>query len=39
MSSSDNSVKATHVQRLIKEFENLSFHDGETVGDFVIRIE
>jgi hypothetical protein len=32
-------VKATNVQRLIKEFENLSFHDGEMVGDFIIRVE
>ncbi|CAO2191081.1 unnamed protein product [Urochloa humidicola] len=32
-------VKAANVQRLMKEFENLSFNDGETVGDFAARVD
>jgi hypothetical protein len=34
----DDRVKAANVQRLMKEFENLSFHDGEPVSDFAVRV-
>jgi hypothetical protein len=32
-------VKAANVQRLMKEFELLSFRDGETVADFAVRVD
>lgn len=35
----DDRVKAANVQRLMKEFENLAFTDGESVGDFGVRVE
>jgi hypothetical protein len=34
----DDRVKAASVQRLWKEYENVAFRDGETVGDFALRI-
>ena len=34
----DDRVKSASVQRLLKEFENVAFHDGESVGDFAMRI-
>jgi hypothetical protein len=34
----DDRVKAASVQRLWKEYENVDFHDGESVGDFTLRI-
>ena len=34
----DDRVKSANVQRLLKEFENVAFHDGESVGDFAMRI-
>ncbi|CAN6337797.1 unnamed protein product [Urochloa humidicola] len=39
MRGGDDRVKAANVQRLMKEFENLSFHDGEAVGDFAVRVD
>jgi hypothetical protein len=34
----DDRVKATSLQRLWKEYENVGFHDGESVSDFALRI-
>ena len=34
----DDRVKAASVQRLWKEYENVVFRDGESVGDFTMRI-
>lgn len=34
----DDRVKAASVQLLWKEYENVDFHDGESVGDFTLRI-
>lgn len=34
----DDRVKAASVQRLWKEYENVGFRDGESVGDFALRI-
>lgn len=34
----DDRVKSANVQRLLKEFENVAFHDGESVDDFAMRI-
>lgn len=34
----DDRVKATSVQRLWKEYENIGFRDGESVGDFALQI-
>ncbi|KAL6658537.1 hypothetical protein ACP70R_004123 [Stipagrostis hirtigluma subsp. patula] len=31
-------VKAANVERLLKEFENVAFRDGESVDEFVLRI-
>ncbi|KAG8053091.1 hypothetical protein GUJ93_ZPchr0001g29702 [Zizania palustris] len=31
-------VKAANVQRLMKEFENVAFRDGESIDDFAMRI-
>lgn len=31
-------VKEANAQRLLKEFENIAFHDGESVDDFAMRI-
>jgi hypothetical protein len=39
MRGSDERVKAANVQRLMKEFELLSFRDVETVVDFTVRID
>jgi hypothetical protein len=39
MRGGDVRVKAANVQRLMKEFELLSFRDGETVADFVVRVD
>ncbi|CAN6275346.1 unnamed protein product [Urochloa humidicola] len=38
MRGGDDRVKARNVQRLMKEFENLRFGDGETVVDFAVRV-
>jgi hypothetical protein len=38
MRAGDDRVKSASVQRLMKEFENMTFRDGETVGDFAMRI-
>ncbi|CAO2203105.1 unnamed protein product [Urochloa humidicola] len=38
MRGGDDRVKACNVQRLMKEFENLRFGDGETVVDFAVRV-
>jgi hypothetical protein len=38
MRGGDDRVKACNVQRLMKEFENLQFGDGETVVDFAVRV-
>jgi hypothetical protein len=38
MRGGDERVKAANVQRLMKEFELLSFRDGETVADFAVRV-
>jgi hypothetical protein len=34
----DDRVKAASVQRLLKEYENICFRDGESVSDFALRI-
>ncbi|CAN6381799.1 unnamed protein product [Urochloa humidicola] len=34
----DDRVKSVSVQRLVKEFENVAFRDGESVDDFAMRI-
>jgi hypothetical protein len=34
----DDRMKTASIQRLPKQFENLAFHDGESVGDFTMRI-
>ncbi|KAL6905380.1 hypothetical protein ACP4OV_002981 [Aristida adscensionis] len=34
----DAHVKSANVERLLKEFENIAFRDGESVDDFVMRI-
>jgi hypothetical protein len=34
----DDRVKAASVQRLLKEYENVGFRDGESVSDFALRI-
>jgi hypothetical protein len=39
MRGGDERVKAANVQRLMKEFELLSFRDGETVEDFAVRVD
>jgi hypothetical protein len=39
MRGGDERVKAANVQRLMKEFELLSFRDGETVADFAVRVD
>ncbi|CAN6238154.1 unnamed protein product [Urochloa humidicola] len=39
MRGGDDRVKAANVQRLMKVFENLSFRDGEAVGDFAVRVD
>jgi hypothetical protein len=39
MRGGDERVEAANVQRLMKEFELLSFRDGETVGDFAVRVD
>ncbi|XP_062230147.1 uncharacterized protein LOC133927761 [Phragmites australis] len=38
MRVSDDRVKSASVQRLLKEFENVAFRDGESVDDFAMRI-
>ncbi|CAN6373153.1 unnamed protein product [Urochloa humidicola] len=38
MRGGDDRVKAANVQQLMKEFENLSFRDGEAVGNFTVRV-
>ncbi|BAF20309.1 uncharacterized protein [Oryza sativa Japonica Group] len=38
MRAGDDRVKSASVQRFMKEFENMMFRDGETVGDFAMRI-
>lgn len=38
MHAGDDRVKAASVQRLMKQFENMAFRDGENVGDFAMRI-
>jgi hypothetical protein len=39
MCGGDERVKAANVQRLMKEFELLSFGDGETVDEFAVRVD
>jgi hypothetical protein len=39
MRGGDERVKAANVQRLMKEFELLSFGDGETVAEFAVRVD
>jgi hypothetical protein len=39
MCGGDDRVKVANVQRLMKEFELLSFRDGETVADFAVRVD
>jgi hypothetical protein len=39
MRGGDECVKVSNVQQLMKEFEDLCFNDGETVGDFAVRID
>jgi hypothetical protein len=39
MRDGDDRVKAANVQQLMKEFELLSFRDGETVADFAVRVD
>jgi hypothetical protein len=39
MRGGDNRVKVANMQRLMKEFELLSFRDGETVADFAVRVD
>jgi hypothetical protein len=39
MCGGDERVKAANVQCLTKEFELLSFHDGETVAEFALRVD
>jgi hypothetical protein len=39
MRGGDKRVKAANVQRLMKEFELLSFGDGETVAEFAVRVD
>jgi hypothetical protein len=39
MRGGDECVKAANVQRLMKEFELLSFGDGETVAEFAVRVD
>jgi hypothetical protein len=34
----DDRVKAASVQRLWKEYENVGFRDGESIGDFALQI-
>ncbi|KAL6639641.1 hypothetical protein ACP70R_023372 [Stipagrostis hirtigluma subsp. patula] len=34
----DDRVKSANVERLLKAFENVAFRDGETVDEFVMRI-
>ena len=34
----EDCVKATSLQRLLKEFENLQFKDGELIDNFAVRI-
>jgi hypothetical protein len=38
MRISNDRVKAASVQRLWKEYENVGFRDGESIGDFALRI-
>mgnify|MGYP003703346709 CR=1 FL=1 len=38
MRAGDDRVKSASMQRLMKEFENMAFRDGETVGNFAMRI-
>jgi hypothetical protein len=39
MRGGDERVKAANIQRLMKEFELLSFGDGETVAEFAVRVD
>jgi hypothetical protein len=39
MCGGDEHVKVANVQCLMKEFELLSFRDGETVADFAVRVD
>jgi hypothetical protein len=39
MRGGDDRVKAANVQRLMKEFELLSFRDDETVAEFAVRVD
>jgi hypothetical protein len=39
MHDGDDHVKAANVRQLMKEFENLSFHDSEAMDDFAMRVE
>jgi hypothetical protein len=39
MRGGDKRVKAANVQRLMKEFELLSFGDGETMAEFAVQVD
>lgn len=39
MHGGDDRVKAPCTQRLWKEFENLSFCEGESIANFVVHIQ
>jgi hypothetical protein len=34
----DDRAKSASMQRLLKEFKNVAFHDGESVDDFAMHI-
>ena len=38
MHAGDDRMKDASIQRLMKQFDNLTFRDGESVGDFAMRI-
>ena len=38
MHAGDDRMKAASIQRFMRQFDNLTFRDGENVGDFAMRI-
>ena len=38
MHAGDDRMKDASIQRLMKQFDNLTFRDGESIGDFAMRI-
>ena len=38
MHAGDDRMKDASIQRLMKQFDNLTFRDGESIGDFAVRI-